>query len=429
MERISPTNRIISAIDRYSKYLTDFGNQQINIAERTTKLLEKKKLEEFSGQIQNRLKDVTSLSDLMKVTSSLITEATSNGLFEAIPLINQHSEVKIKEIGLGEQEKLIETSFNTLDPNAEVIVGNQLKTIGEVLKDPEVQKLSREAQYRYITNLARPEVSISGSIVNGQEQLSISKIHPTTKEVISTDVHNIYSKKGRLYYNEKGIEKYVPDKVIDELNQERYFILQRRLAQLNLDKEIKGINLNEALKMQELTYRMKQDLTRRAIDAKVREFIQLHPEDYDPNDPKYAEKISAVYEKFSNTISPNNIVDLATNENTKNIYSKVFNEQDYNQIKLIQESDNKVQEILILNQNYNKNVDFQNNYFNYKELLESLIDEDMLNKYADSKGIDKQELRAIIITFKNAKAINDNITVVNQVNEFYKSLSKTGKKK
>lgn len=428
MERISPTSRIISAIDRYSKYLTDFSNQQINIAERTTKLLEKKRLEEFGAEIQNQLKGITSLPDLINKTSSLISQAVGSGMMEAIPLINQFTELRIKEISAGIEEETTQALYNNLDRNAYVIVGNQLKKVGEILEDPEIKKLPPNIQYKYVTNLTKPEVNLGGNYINGKEQLVRSTIHPQTKEVLSTDVYDIYSKNNKKFYKENGIEKYVPDDIIDEIQREKYFEIQKESMLFNLkeaQEKLKTFNVSEASKLGEIAYHMKKTLAEQIVYDRLQQIINENPDKYNREDDNYEQKVADLHKQLTQVYNPYNIIDIIKKEGINKFN---LTEKDLNMINTIEENDAFSQEALIISQKYKNDRNFQDAYYNTKDILESLINDDMISFYSNQNGIDSEQLKSIVISYEEAKANKNYNVVVDLIKELHRLLkNKKGK--
>lgn len=418
-------NRIISALDKYSRYITEYGKEQINIAEKTKYLLNKKELSDFSTKLEKEYSGVNSYSDILKTNSKLFSEAVSIGN-EALSLISNFSDMKMKEIGYTIQEKTADSIVNSMNDNVEVLWNNELTTVGKVKEILKNNNLPNTSVVEVISKLPAIQYSTDIYQLNNKDIVAQTKVNPITKEIIETDVNNLSKDKKGYYYNTDSGKKYLPGNIISNYQKEKLQLEQTKSMvqyyELNLKKmqqENNKYSINTAKQISELNYYLAKTVTEEYITRRIAE------ETKDLEDIEKVKKQQELFQLYTKAYTPNNFYTFY--KENQNDVSRYLSKQSLSYLDKYGQNQELQEEILAFSTRYktDKYKDFRTNYEDIKE--EFNIYSTYSEKTLKEKGLSDEQISLLKI-YEQTKDFLDTESKMEYYYNYY-SYSKDKKNK
>lgn len=247
----------VPAILKFSSYLNEYMQNEMNITEKISQLDRKKRLQEFTGSIKDRFSNLTNRNDVNKMTGDVLSEALSQGYFEAIPMIGQFSGIYDKGLELGLQEKTGKALLGTLSNDLEIFDSNgNIMKMGD-MKEQVMKGLGEGGEYQAYQILQKLVPAKEQSFVgydNATDKITFSKgmQDPTGKWIQDrTKTGEVLTEKGTPYIesnNQKGMQ---PEETLDPKMMQEYLTATYQQRQRQSGER--------QLALQEWGYKLKND--------------------------------------------------------------------------------------------------------------------------------------------------------------------------
>lgn len=232
---------ILKQIEKYIDYYNQYISQSLNLAEKTSELLRRKKINQLAAESIDAFKGAKTQTDILEVTQQLSKQALQENVPEAIQTVYAGANLQTKIMEDESQKRVTQQLYSNLNLDELRIVGGELKTVKDIIDtlDP---NLSIEEKYKIVSTLPQGKVE-HGLSTDGNK--IIESIIDNTGKILKTTQTGITKKDGNLYI--EGTNEPVDFKT-------QYEIYLRNKAEEEQQLRLKQLSLDERRIRDSITY-------------------------------------------------------------------------------------------------------------------------------------------------------------------------------